>query len=133
LCSKSQHATSRPQKPLIQDKTNLEYKREVKKTLELVVRECKEEIKRLRNRPSILKGQVAPSMDTELKETVAACQWLTPAGRDRKLYSDAVRTEGRRGKRYRLTITFQKRPLKGGNKKHHKKQRRPHNNESRNQ
>jgi hypothetical protein len=74
----------------IQVKTNLESKREANKTLELEVRECKEEIQRLRNRPSTHKGQVAPSIDTERMETVTECQGLTPTGRDGKLYSDAV-------------------------------------------
>jgi len=44
-------------------------------------------------------GQMVPSMDTEQRETVTACQVPASAGRAGKLYSEAVRSEGRREKR----------------------------------
>ena len=88
----------------VQVQTNLECKREENKVLELEVKACKEEIQRLRTWATSRMGQVAPSMDTEQRETVT-CQVPASAGTAEKLYSEAVRTEGRREKRYRLMVT----------------------------
>jgi len=89
----------------IQVQTNLESKSETNKALKLEVKACKEELQKLRNWASTRTRQVEPSMDTEQRETVTACQVPASAGRAGKLYSEAVRTEGRREKRYRIMIT----------------------------
>jgi ribosomal protein L29 len=85
--------------------TNLESKTEANKELEKEVKECKEEIQRLRTWASSRTGQVAPSMDTLRRETDIANQVPSPVGNAGKLYSEAVRAEGGREKRYKLKIT----------------------------
>jgi len=85
--------------------TNLECKKETNKVLESEVKACKEEIDRLRNWASSSSGQVAPSRDRERKETTTACQVPAPAGGAGKLYADVLRSEARKEKRYRLTVT----------------------------
>jgi hypothetical protein len=69
------------------------------------VKESKAEIQKLRTWASSRTGQVAPSMDTVRRETDIANQVPAPVGNVGKLYSEAVRAEGRRGKRYKLMIT----------------------------
>jgi ribosomal protein L29 len=84
--------------------TNLESKTEANKELEKEVNECKAEIQRLRTWASSQTGQVVPSMDTVRRETDIANQVPAPVGNAGKLYSEALRAEGRREKRYKLMI-----------------------------
>jgi hypothetical protein len=81
------------------------YKVDANKKLEMEVKECKEEIQRLRTWASSRAGQVAPSMDTVRRVTDNAHQVPAPGGNTGKLYSEAVRAEGSREKRYKLAIT----------------------------
>jgi len=88
-----------------QVQTNLEAKSAVNKDLEMEVKACKEEIQRLRTNASSHTRHVAPSLDTVRRETNCAGQVPTSVGKDRKLYSEAVQTEGRKEKRYKLMMT----------------------------
>jgi hypothetical protein len=47
---------------------------------------------------------VASSLDSIQREANGARQVLTPDGRDRKFYSEAVKTDGNTGKRYKLLV-----------------------------
>ena len=69
------------------------------------VKACKEEIQRLRNSANSRTGQMVSSMDTDRRETITTCHVPASAGSAEKLYSEVVRTEGRREKRYRLMVT----------------------------
>jgi hypothetical protein len=71
----------------------------------MVVRECKAETQRLRAVASGRSGQVTPSMDTVRRETNIPNQVPAPVSNDGKLYSEVLRAEGRREKRYKLMIT----------------------------
>ena len=85
--------------------TNIESKIEENKEIENEVKECKADIQKVRTWASSRTGQVAPSMDTVRRETDVANPVPAPVGNAGKLYSEAVRAEGRREKRYQLMIT----------------------------
>jgi hypothetical protein len=89
----------------VQIQKDLESKSEANETQALEVKACKEEIQKLEDLPSTQTEQVALSMDTERSETVTVSQVPASAGRAGKLYSEAVRSVGRREKLYRLMIS----------------------------
>jgi hypothetical protein len=72
--------------------------------LELEVKACKEEIDRLRNWSSS-SVQVPPSRDTARKEQTTGRQMQASAGSTEKLYSEILKANSRREKRFRLTVS----------------------------
>ena len=69
----------------VQVERHLESKRVTNNAQELKFKLCKEEIQRLINWTSTRTEQLAPSMDTERRETVTACQAPSSAGRGRSV------------------------------------------------
>jgi hypothetical protein len=85
--------------------TNIETKTAAHKELEKEVKGSKAAIQRLRSIVSSRTKHVAPPADSIRRETNGARQVLTPNGKDRKLYPEAVKTEGSTGRRYKLIVT----------------------------
>ena len=108
---------------------NLESKIEGNKEIKNEVKECKAEIQKLRTWENNQTGQVAPSMDTVRRETDVANPVPAPVGNAEKLYSEAVRAESRREKRYKLMITSRT-TMRGRNDKHYKDKRKHYKHES---
>ena len=88
----------------VQVQSNLEAKPAAHKDLEREVKESKDKIQRLRDIVSSHTRHEAPSLESIRRDTNGARQVLPPDGKARKLYSEAVKTEGGAGKRYKLMV-----------------------------